>query len=278
MKKTKFLGFLRDVWFGLLLVFFVQINAFSQSNNAVFPEKPNPAVLVHDYAGWLTPDEKIRLESQLQYYEDSTSNEIVVMIRPDLGDFEKADYAFELGNRWGIGKKTKGNGIVLLIKTQSPRRGAFIATGLGAEGPLPDAVCSRIIRDQMIPLFQQEKNFEGIQTGINSIQKALRGEFKAEPSEQSGDSWVGLLFMLAVILFLMWFFYRMRSKFGTTYSSRGANGRTIIHNGGGWYGGGGGWGGSSGGWDGGSSSGGGGWSGGDFGGGGFGGGGAGGDW
>ncbi len=121
----------------------------------LFPEKPNPAVFVHDYSGWLTPDEQIRLETRLQQYEDSTSTEIVVMIRPDIGDYDKASYAVELLNRWGVGKKGKNNGLVMLIKTEPPQRGVFITTGYGAEGGLNDGKIGTIIRTRMIPFFNK---------------------------------------------------------------------------------------------------------------------------
>ena len=103
-----------------------QTGLFAQ-DESLFPGKPSPAVFVHDYSGWLTPDEKMRLETRLQIYEDSTSTEIVVMIRPDIGDYDKAGYAIELGNRWQIGKSGKNNGLVMLIKTEQPGRGVFIA-------------------------------------------------------------------------------------------------------------------------------------------------------
>ncbi|MFN4257325.1 MAG: TPM domain-containing protein, partial [Saprospiraceae bacterium] len=107
----------------LLAMLFIGFQAFAQTDAALFPPKPEPAVYVHDYAGWLTPDEKTRLEQKLVRYSDTTSTQIVVMIRPDIGDYDKASYAFELGNRWGIGRKQKNNGVVVLIKTEAPERG-----------------------------------------------------------------------------------------------------------------------------------------------------------
>ncbi len=246
----------------------------------LFPEKPSPAVFVHDYSGWLTPDEKLRLETRLQHYEDSTSTEIVVMIRPDIGDYDKAGYAVELLNQWGIGKKGKNNGLVMLIKTDPPYRGAFIATGYGTEGGLNDGKIGEIIRTRMIPLFQQDRHFDGISAGLDACQAAIRGEFQAAPVEQEGGNGLfALLIMFGIFLLFMYLMHQARRHGGTTYSGRGAARRTVHRDsgwgGGGWYVGGGGWsgGGSSGG-----SSGGGGWSGGDFGGGFGGGGGAGGDW
>lgn len=255
----------------LLLVLSTAWPLAAQSDDEFFPEKPEPAVYVHDYAGWLTPDEKTRLEQKLVAYHDSTSTQIVVMIRPDIGDYDKATYAFELGNRWGIGRKSKDNGVVMLVKTVPPDRGIFIATGYGTEGALPDAAAGRIIREVMAPYFRQEQYFQGIDAGTSSIISALAGEFEAEG--EAGEplpGWVGFLIFLGIfglIIFIAW-----KARHSTMYDHSGPRSRGGGGGWGGWIGGGGGggWGGGGGGWGGGG--------GGSFGGGGFGGGGAGGDW
>ena len=253
----------------------------AQTGGNVIPPKPDPAVYVHDYAGWLSGSEKSQLEYKLRRYWDSSSTQIVVMIRPDLGDYDRASYAFELGNKWGIGDKKKNNGVVMLIKTEQPDRGVFIATGYGAEGGLTDLAAGRIIRNTMGPYFREKRYYQGIDAGINDIMQELRGEFVRDPQQDDTGDMAGLLFVLVVFLIIFLIIrYRMRQmrKNGRWYtnndsdtyedpypSRRGRSGGTW------WIGGGG----SSGG---GSWGGGGGFDGGSFGGGSFGGGGAGGDW
>lgn len=252
--------------------------ALAQGDSDLFPAKPDPAVFVHDYAGWLSGSERDALEQKLRRYADTTSTQIVVMIRPDIGDYDKASYAFELGNRWGIGRKSKNNGVVMLVKSEPPDRGIFIATGYGVEGALPDITAGRIIRNTMAPYFREQRYYEGINAGLDDIIRALSGEFQAEPgkSTQGLPGWAILLVLLILLLLLI--ILSRAAKRGTLYSGDGPT-RRSRHRRDDWWGGGGwggGFGGGSGGWGGGSS--GGGWGGGGFGGGGFGGGGAGGDW
>ncbi|MBL7797989.1 MAG: TPM domain-containing protein [Saprospiraceae bacterium] len=267
------------LWPVLAAVLLLVGGLFSQESSELFPEKPDPAVFVHDYSGWLSAQEKFILEDRLQRYRDSTSTEIVVMIRPDIGGFDRSSYAFELGNRWGIGRKSKNNGIVVLIVTEQPNRGAFIATGYGTEGALPDITAGRIIRNTMIPYFKQEQNFQGIDAGLTDIMRALAGEFKADKSDREAPpAWIFLILALSLIIIIVVVAYVV-SKNSTVYTGTGRRNRGGDDW---WHGGGfGGWGGGSfgggGGWGGGSS-GGGGWGGGGFGGGSFGGGGAGGSW
>ena len=256
------------------------IPVFAQKDSDLFPPKPEPAVYVHDYAGWLQPQEKNNLEQKLRVYHDSTTTQIVVMIRPDIGDYDKSSYAFELGNRWGIGRADKDNGVVMLIKTVAPDRGIFIASGYGTEGGLPDITAGLIIRNTMGPYFRQEQYYQGINAGLDDIIEALSGEFSNTPSKPMSNAEA-----LFVVLFIAIFFfviigfivYRLRhaAQWITNDGSKSLNRRNRDDGGwwmGGGFGGGSGWGGGS--------SGGGGWGGGggSFGGGSFGGGGAGGDW
>lgn len=249
----------------------------AQSDDDVFPKRPEPAVYVHDYTGWLGAGEKATLEEKLRRYHDSTSTQIVVMIRPDLGGYDKASYAFELGNRWGIGRKDKNNGIVLLVKSDPPDRGIFIATGYGTEGAVPDITAGNIIRNTMAPYFRQQQYYQGIDAGVDDIIRALGGEFANDQSaEMTTQDWLILLFVFGILFVIMGIvFYRVRKGMGTMFANDGKGTSRRSHNpmGGGWWIGGGGFGGggSDSGWGGGSD-------GGSFGGGSFGGGGAGGDW
>lgn len=257
----------RQLFFLLLLSVAVSVSGL-RAQGEVFPPKPEPAVYVHDYAGWLDAGQKAQLEQKLRAYRDSTSTQIVVMIRPDIGDYDKASYAFELGNRWGIGRADKDNGVVMLVKTEAPERGIFIATGYGTEGALPDITAGRIIRNTMAPFFRENRYYEGIDAGTNDIIQALSGEFVREPDNDQVDKVMTALIIALAILFIIGFiFYQTRGR--TMIDHRGSRSMRPRHSD--WWIGGGGFGGFGGGS-------GGGFDGGSFGGGSFGGGGAGGDW
>ncbi len=261
----------------------------AQTNADIFPPKPNPAVFVHDYSGWLSSGERAALEQKLRNYNDSTSTQVVVMIRPDIGDYDKSSYAFELGDRWGIGRKDKDNGILMLIKTEAPERGVFIATGYGAEGALPDITAGRIIRETMAPYFRQQQYYQGIDAGLNDIIRAMKGEYVNDRSGEEASDDAGVLLILLLLMALLLFYAYWKAKRGTVYTDRGVQRGPMRRSampgrrdpdygsrGGGWIIGGGPWVGGGGG-DFGSGGGGSSW-GDSFGGGDFGGGGAGGDW
>ncbi|HAD11599.1 MAG TPA: hypothetical protein DCF33_04080, partial [Saprospirales bacterium] len=186
----------------LFVLLLAGVSSLKAQKGELFPAKPEPAVYVHDYSGWLTPQQKASLEQKLIAYRDSTSTQIVVMVRPDIGDYDKSSYAFELGNRWGIGRKDKDNGVVMLIKSEPPDRGVFIATGYGVEGALPDITAGRIIRNTMAPFFRQNQYYEGINAGLDEIISALAGEYKQE-QEPEGANWQAILVIVFILLMFM---------------------------------------------------------------------------
>src|SRR5688572_28683162 len=108
-----------------------------------YPDKPNPPKLINDFGGLLSPEENQLLENKLVTYNDSTSTQITIVIINSLEGMEKAQYATELAEKWGIGRARKDNGVLILISKSD--RQIFIATGRGVEEYLPDAICKRIV-------------------------------------------------------------------------------------------------------------------------------------
>src|SRR3954465_15780155 len=114
--------------------------AFTQVSK-VIPPRPNPPKLVNDYVDLLTPSEEQRLEAKLDRYNDTTSNQIAIVIVDDLHGYDANTFATELGQKWGVGGQAKfDNGIVVLISTGGGdgNRDAYIAVGYGLEGAIPD--------------------------------------------------------------------------------------------------------------------------------------------
>ncbi len=229
------------------------------------PDKPNPPRLVNDFAGILSAEQKEELENKLVAYDDSTSNQIAVVIVSSLDGYEPVDYAVKLGREWGIGNKEFNNGVVFLIAKND--RKVFIAPGYGLEGALPDITCKQIVEAEVVPNFKENDFYRGIDEGTDAIMQAAAGEYEpphgyANRGKGSGGSILGLIIIIFIILFII---SRINRGGGGSFMSR--RGSTIW-----WFP----TGGSGGGWSGGGSSGGGGFGG--FGGGSFGGGGGGGSW
>ncbi len=113
MRKIKLFGILPVL---LTTVLFVTITLLATKSYAQqIIAKPNPATLVTDLAGVLTAEQKQALENKLVAIDDSSSNQIAVVIIPSLDGYPKEEYATKLFRDWGIGNKKTNNGILLLI-------------------------------------------------------------------------------------------------------------------------------------------------------------------
>lgn len=232
-----------------------------------FPAAPNPPQLVNDFANALSGAEKASLESKLVSYSDTTSTEITVVIVKTIGDEDPNLYASELGEEWGVGRKGKDNGLVLLVAIDD--RKMAIQNGYGLEGKLTDYETKLIIENYIIPEFKGGNYYAGINSGTDQIILLLAGEFKGSGNRGGENSKKGFP-MIFVILIIIVIISIIRNR-------RGGGGGGLRGGGGYWIGGLGGLG-SSGGFGGSSGGGFGGGGFGGFGGGGFGGGGASGSW
>lgn len=160
--------------------------------------------LVLDSAGILSPSEEQSLRQALIAFNDTVSNEILIVTVTDLCGYDKASYTYTLGEKWGVGKKGKDNGIVIMVKPKEVdgRGDAFIATGYGLEGVLPDAIAKRIVENEMIPAFKQKDYYGGISSAAQVAMEITAGEYSADDYNKFNVKSI-LPFLLGIILFII---------------------------------------------------------------------------
>jgi uncharacterized protein len=271
------------ILFAVTILLMNSMVAFSQIvPHDKLPPKPNPPRLVNDYANLLTDAQENQLERKLVAYNDSTSNQIVIVTVHTLHGYAEDQYATEIGHYWGVGGQAKyDNGVVVLVsdgKEEDDKRKYFIATGYGLEGALPAITTNAIAQEFLIPNLRGGDFFEAFDQTTDAIIKACAGEYKAPANHgnkgRGGKSIGGVIFVFIIIIFILSNINRRGGGGGGFMSRRGYRGfvgPSILGSmlGSGWgSGGGGGW----------SGGGGGGGGFGGFGGGSFGGGGSGGSW
>ncbi len=163
---------------GILVAIFITAVTAAQD----IPDPMQPPRMVNDFSGLLEPAARERLESKLQEFYYQTSTQIYIVILDDIGGYDIADFTFQLGEKWGVGTKGRDNGIVILVNpTPDHMRGdAFIATGYGIEGAVPDAIANRIVDYDMIPSFKQQNYYAGLDSAITTMMELTRGEYTAE--------------------------------------------------------------------------------------------------
>ena len=141
------------------------------------PPKPDPPRLVNDFAGIFTATQSDELEQRLVAFNDSTSNVICVVTVADLEGYDVSEYAYEIGDKWGVRDKDHNNGIVLLVKPKNETSGEVaIQVGYDLEAAIPDITCKRIIEREMIPHFKENDYYGGVTAAIEVLCPLAAGE------------------------------------------------------------------------------------------------------
>lgn len=99
--------------------------------------------------------------------ENATRVQLCVVALESIGEREAFDFAYELFQRWGLGREGQNTGVLMLFVLES--HDIRIMTGVGIEGVLTDAQCSQIIHDDMIPAFRAGQYGDGLCLGALRI-------------------------------------------------------------------------------------------------------------
>jgi uncharacterized protein len=247
------LQILRAKQVALLVAAFVALLATKSQAAEVIPPKPDR--YFNDYAGVVSKSAAPRFNEELAQFERETSDQVVVAIFPKMqSDSDIADYTQRVAQAWGVGQKERRNGVVLFVFVQD--RKMFIQVGYGLEGALPDITAFDITEYKIKPHFRSGDYEGGIAAGIDSIFKAIRGEYKGSgktvAEEHRGGGAISLFyfvfFFIVFVVVLSVISVLMRPLSGYGYSSRrgGPVFFPIGGGGGGWSSGDGGGGGFSG--------------------------------
>ncbi len=191
-----------------------------QAQDNCFPPKPEPYQYVNDFAKVFADGEKITMEQELRAFSDTTSNQIVVVTVTSLCGMDKAMFATEIGEKWGVGRKEFDNGVVILVKPKEidGKGEVFIAVGYGLEPALTDALTKRIVEHEMIPAFKNRDYFMGIMQAIKVIEQVAAGEISTKEylEKTKKSSPVAVLLFLVIVFFGFYHRASNASKYAKT--------------------------------------------------------------
>ena len=134
---------------------------------------------VVDHAELLSPETERALAGRLQELEAKTSDQLVVVTLPGLGNEPIEKVGAELGNSWGIGQSGKDNGALLIVAPAE--RKVRIATGLGMAERLSDARAQQIIDTDILPHMRTGAHERGILAGADAIIATLLRSAAVKP-------------------------------------------------------------------------------------------------
>ncbi len=191
---------------------------FGQVFSQELPKPMVPFRLVNDFTGLLNEPDQITLNNKLLDFNNQTSTQIYVVTYDDLQGYDIVDFGNRLGTDWGIGQQGKNNGLLILISPALHKM--TIQTGYGLEGAVPDAICSRIIRNVLTPSFQAGTYYAGLDSATNVLMSLTRGEYTAEEYLKGDENSPAILFGLAMLFVFVFAFVSNIRRYNKYYSPK----------------------------------------------------------
>jgi uncharacterized protein len=128
---------------------------------------------VVDDAEILKPETRRAVDELLAAHEAKTGDQVAVLTTRSLGGDSVEQYAGDVFAAWKLGQKGRDNGILVVVAPAEHRM--RIEVGYGLEGPMPDVIAARIIRDIMTPAFKANDYDGGVSRGAEAIVAQLEG-------------------------------------------------------------------------------------------------------
>lgn len=130
-----------------------------------------------DRAGVLPAQTITSLTASLKTHEETTGNQVAVLILQSLEGEPLEPYAHRVITTWKLGQKDTDNGALLMVVVKD--RKVRIEVGYGLEGTLTDIRSAQIIRNEIVPRFQADDLPGGITAGVEAILKTIEGTYTA---------------------------------------------------------------------------------------------------
>lgn len=182
----------------LTLVLFSIVTAGAEPLTSIPNPRLRDGTWVTDMPGALRADTIAQLNSAIGEFQRTTGGEMAVVVINSLDGLSIEETAVKLFELWGIGKKDKDNGLLLLWSTGDRR--VRVEVGYGLEGVLPDGKTGAILDAYVIPKFKSGEFDEGVLAGVDALLRAARSEQVELPaagseSYESGSPGIGAVVM-----------------------------------------------------------------------------------
>jgi uncharacterized protein len=143
-----------------------QLAAYRQS---LWDTLPAAIGWVNDFGDLFTSAQERTLEKTLEHFERATTVEIcIVTVDSNMVAQDKfSEFSYRLMKRWGIGKITKSNGIVICICKDYRR--ICVTTDFGIDRYVSEGDKNRMINRDFAPYFAKNDYYDGTYNGLNAL-------------------------------------------------------------------------------------------------------------
>lgn len=175
------------ILFTLLLNISVTAKEYSPSD-IKNPNISDRRIYVADPENLVGEAAKAQANSILWNLRRQTGAEVVLVVVPNTGNYSREEFATRIFEEWKVGKSDKDNGVVILIVPD--QREAWIATGYGIEGIIPDIAAAKIINRSVVPYMKQGDLDGAVKAVTTDVANVLSDPVAAEElKSKKGEAW-----------------------------------------------------------------------------------------
>jgi len=157
-------------------------NDIAQSIQHVPNQRTINDIWVSNPHGILSQSDVKAIDQKLKAINQETGYEIAVVFLNSIDNQNAFDFGLELFNSWGIGDKSRNDGLLIQVVLQ-PRSLTFV-TGKGTELVLSDASTYTIGEENIKPHFKKGNYKKGILSGLDRIHSIYKNSGPVEPGTE----------------------------------------------------------------------------------------------
>jgi len=201
----------------LFLLILIAISAYAAAPQAAsFPEYSG---YLTDSANMIEPDYAKKINYLANKVNENTGVEMAVATVRSTYPLDSKTYAVQLFERWGVGKKGKDNGLLILLVKRDRR--VEIEVGYGLEGTITDAFSGEVLDKVAIPQFKKEAYGKGTYLALLTLSDKISREYAGRPGtkiEQINLNLYSVVLAISVIITVFILSLLGRSVAGTIMS------------------------------------------------------------
>ncbi|WP_254889581.1 TPM domain-containing protein, partial [Cronobacter sakazakii] len=127
--------------------------------------------VINDPADLLSGQEYVALLDDVSAINTRTHAQTAILVLPELKGDNLERFATRTFNTWRLGNAQRNDGVLILVAWHD--RLVRIETGRGLQKTIPDALASRVIKEQMLPWFRAGDLTAGLRHGLTGINALL---------------------------------------------------------------------------------------------------------
>ena len=126
---------------------------------------------VFDSVAILSVTEEKDLTNEILTFEKNVGPQIAIIIVDTLNGEKVEEYSLRNAERMRLGRKEFDDGLLITLSVKDHK--VRIEVGYGLEKIIKDEIAARIIRDDMVPEFKEQKFYSGLKAALSSIRSLI---------------------------------------------------------------------------------------------------------